>query len=635
MLDRIWKVHSRSDRHGVESRTGSKHSRRQPLVEFLEGRQLLAASLAPITSFSVPAQLGYQLPLNGSGTTDPSQTFTATSSNPNIKVSVAQGQFWTVTVSHMPAPNTSDITIDNESMTFQLFGDLTPITAARIATLTSENYYTTATLPNSNPAGPGKYIPRITSVSSSGFSAIQGGSGSPTSTSSFSGLPPIATEPVQQLAFTGSNQLAMANTGQPDSTDAQFFITNGTVSQSVQQTFDFNYTLVGQLVSGQQTVTNLSQVAVQDNTPPPGGTAELSQPITPVVINSATLSSTNPNGVLHIDTTSAAAGQTATITVTAHDPTGNTTMTQSFTVTVSAYNGPSNPVINFVPFASPVSAATTVNTPVTVQLAGKSGYPDATNPGTLTYKLTSQPTKGTISQFNATTGTLVYTPNKNYTGPDTFQYTVLGSGPQSAPNNIPSQPGTVTMTVGAANTGAVHLITNSRLPASDVLIVTPLPRTDHGTDSIVISQQVDSTVPGGQKIVVTVNGIPDLTQPAANLLQQIIVYGGKASTDINVLPGVSTTIPITLDGGHGGHNVIQAGGGPTREHGWFGHTLLIGGTGPDTMIGRKGFVRFKPTASTKVIYAGNINPRWKHRTVTPTGTFYRYVDGRLVPVLTT
>jgi hypothetical protein len=332
---------------------------------------------------------------------------------------------------------------------------------------------------------------------------------------------------------------------------------------------------------------------------------------------------------LHIDTTSATAGETATITVTAKDPTDDTTATQSFTVTVSAYSGPSSPVINFVPFASPVSASTTVNAPVTVQLAGKSGYPDATNPGTLTYELTSQPANGTISQFNATTGTLVYTPNKNFAGPDTFQYKVIGSGPQSAPNNIPSQAGTVTMTVGPADTGAVHLIDN------DVLVVTPLPRTDHGTDNIVVSQQADSTVSGGQKIVVLVNGVPDLIQPPADSLLQIIVFGAKASTDINVLPDVSASIPITLDGGHGGHNVIQAGAGPTREHAWFGHTLLIGGTGSDSMVGRKGFVRFKPTTTTNLIYAGSIEPRWKHRTVEPSGTYYRYVKGRLVPVLTT
>src|SRR5271157_1139243 len=157
MLDRILKVNSRSGRHGAGSRPGSKHTRRQPLVEVLEGRQLLTASLAPITSFTVPAGMGYQLPLDGSGSTSSNQTYKATSSNPNIiKVSVAphvssatpqtanQPQYWTITVSHTPA-NSSDVTINNESMTFQLFGDLTPQTVARIATLSNpnDNYYTT------------------------------------------------------------------------------------------------------------------------------------------------------------------------------------------------------------------------------------------------------------------------------------------------------------------------------------------------------------------------------------------------------------------------------------------------------------------------------------------------------------
>ncbi|HKM53956.1 MAG TPA: hypothetical protein VJY33_11140, partial [Isosphaeraceae bacterium] len=88
----------------------------QPLLEVLEDRRLLSASLATIPALTVPAQLGYQLPLDGSGTTDPSQTFTATSSNPELQVSVAQGPFWTLTISHQPA-SSSDVTINNETMT--------------------------------------------------------------------------------------------------------------------------------------------------------------------------------------------------------------------------------------------------------------------------------------------------------------------------------------------------------------------------------------------------------------------------------------------------------------------------------------------------------------------------------------
>src|SRR4051794_7607893 len=83
-----------------------------PDREILEGRELMTASLAPLPDVSVPAQLGYQVALDGSATTSPSQSFQAASSNPAIKVSVAQGQFWTITVSHSPA-SSSDVTIDH------------------------------------------------------------------------------------------------------------------------------------------------------------------------------------------------------------------------------------------------------------------------------------------------------------------------------------------------------------------------------------------------------------------------------------------------------------------------------------------------------------------------------------------
>ena len=186
----------------------------QPLPEVLEDRRLLSASLAPIPALTVPAQLGYQLPLDGSGTTDPSQNFTATSSNPEIQVSVAQGPFWTLSISNQPA-SSSDVTINNETMTFRLFQDLTPNTVNRIETLTNDGYFTKGFPANSPPTPPGQYIPRITSVASTGFSVIQGGSSSPISTNSSSGIPPINTEPVQQLAYTGQGSLRWPIQGYP------------------------------------------------------------------------------------------------------------------------------------------------------------------------------------------------------------------------------------------------------------------------------------------------------------------------------------------------------------------------------------------------------------------------------------
>ncbi len=49
---------------------------------------------------------------------------------------------------------------------------------------------------------------------------------------------------------------------------------------------------------------------------------------------------------------------------------------------------------------------------------------------------------------------------------------------------------------------------------------------------------------------------------------------------------------------------LKAAAAETREHGWFGYTTLIGGTGPNQLIGLAGHVKFKPTKSTTVIFAG-------------------------------
>ena len=60
---------------------------------------------------------------------------------------------------------------------------------------------------------------------------------------------------------------------------------------------------------------------------------ETTEPVNPLTISSATLSSTNPNGTLIIDTTQAVQDMTSTITVTATDTANGTQDTQTFGVT--------------------------------------------------------------------------------------------------------------------------------------------------------------------------------------------------------------------------------------------------------------------------------------------------------------
>jgi cyclophilin family peptidyl-prolyl cis-trans isomerase len=770
---------------------------------------LLTASLALLPSISAPDYLGSQVALNGSGSNVPTQTFAVSSSNPDIKATVAQGKFLTYNVSHQAAAGVSnDISFGINSpatVVVQLFDDLVPMTTSKIEGFVNQGFYNGLQLfrvANQFP-GPNDYI-------------IQGGSAN--NTNNFkSGLPgtPFGNEIVQQIAFTNPGQLAMANTGQPNSNDTQYFFTSGTAS-NLSQNQTNGFTIFGQVVSGQNVVNQMTQVAL-----PTGGT----QPVSPIVVNSETLSNTNPNGVIHIDTTQARVGETSVITVTATDPTTNTTQTQSFQVTVApntntvypitlrpvAFQGqqvysPSSPkaiqlqassansgnpityaitsqpqngtisqfnastgtlvytpnpgfqgqdslqftvtnttanltsdpaTVTFSTTPLPPTAATITltvpnGTPTAVQLTGNSQNLAANQ--AISYALTSQPTRGTVSAFNASTGTFFYTPKTGATGTDSFQYTVTTVGapnpgltsqpaavnislvntpvaPTAAPvsatsrlgesvkvqlqgnsqnpganqaltYSLVSQPtkgtitgfdvnaGTFTYTPlpGASGTDTFqYMVTTSGAPnpglasqpatvtvsivespidthavrlVGTVLVVTPPPGdfTSTGKNVIRLSQTNDRADITQDRIQVFINGQLDQMMPADANVTQIVVYGGKQGNTITVDPGLDSTIPVTLIGGHGPRhtNIIQAGTGPTVEQSWFGKSKLIAGSGVNGLIGRASPIKFRPTTATDVIFAGMPhNFERTGRRIPPGGTFYKLgKHGRIVPIPT-
>jgi peptidoglycan hydrolase-like protein with peptidoglycan-binding domain len=92
---------------------------------------------------------------------------------------------------------------------------------------------------------------------------------------------------------------------------------------------------------------------------------------------------------------------------------------------------------NTAPFGSSLSLQTNAGVGVNATLG-------ATGTGPFTYTITSNPLNGTVGSFNSSTGTFTYTPNTNYTGRDTFSYTVSNSAGVSAPM-------TVTVNVGSSN----------------------------------------------------------------------------------------------------------------------------------------------------------------------------------------
>jgi cyclophilin family peptidyl-prolyl cis-trans isomerase len=618
MLDRIrlGRFQPRWPSEGINPRTG-RRTARQPLVEVLEGRQLLTASLAPISNQTVPAQQGLTLPLDGTGTTD-DQTFTVTSSNPDVGASIASGDFWTLDVNYNGSPSSF-----SGPLTFQLFGNLTPNTVSNIENFTNDGYYNDT----------GMYITRIVNnfPDATDF-VIQGGAPNPDGEGS-SNQPgtPFPNENLQQLAFTGTDQLAMANAGvtTAGTNDTQFFITTGSPNSEL----GYNYTIFGQLVPNPTSETS-AQTLLSDLTAVPVTTNASGEDSLPIVepTYSASLSTANPSGALIIDTTQATAGETSTITVTATDPTDGTTTSQSFLVTVGAYTGPtaSNLIqtINFKPLANPTTATTSADTSTSVTLNGAGTFPVSGVAQDLTYTLLSQPAHGTITNFNSATGTLTYTPAPGYMGPDTFQYDVTSAGPNTTAPAATSNTGTVTVTVGAAApvvTGAVQLVGNT-------LLITPVPHAGHVTNYVDVIQVPSTATSTTPVIEVYVNNQLDTTQPLVSDLEDIVVYGTRAARNIITIDP-SVTVPAVISGGHGFRNKLKAGSTETLEQSWFGHTVMVGGSGPNQLIGKAGQVKFKPTSSTDLIFAGSPQRRTALLNPTPPqGTFYVYKKGKLIAV---
>src|SRR5204863_6100018 len=78
--------------------------------------------------------------------------------------------------------------------------------------------------------------------------------------------------------------------------------------------------------------------------------------------------------------------------------------------------------VNDPPVAQSASFGVDENKAVAITLQGDDGDPEVNQ--VLTFALTVNPQHGTLSGFDPATGALVYTPNANYFGADSFKFTV-------------------------------------------------------------------------------------------------------------------------------------------------------------------------------------------------------------------
>lgn len=124
--------------------------------------------------------------------------------------------------------------------------------------------------------------------------------------------------------------------------------------------------------------------------------------------------------------------------------------------------------------AAPVAASFSTAVPVNAQSALQLQGSDAD--GTpLTYAIASGPSHGTLSQFSASTGAVIYTPTANYVGSDSFTYTVASGGDTTAP-------ATVTLTVTAAKTRVIDTVSCGGAPCTGTVtfILTKVSSTPSG-----------------------------------------------------------------------------------------------------------------------------------------------------------
>ena len=300
-------------------------------------------------------------------------------------------------------------------------------------------------------------------------------------------------------------------------------------------------------------------------------------------------------------------------------------------VTVNVGSFSTAPTIK--PVQTPITASVSQN--VNIQLS-------ATNPsgGQLTYTVQGGLTNGAFTAVqNATAsvdanGLVTVVPNPGYIGPIDLlvgvrdQTNRAGTGqPLDSPTNFSTE-NIVINVVQPTGTGAVRFILDSSTSSTGNLVITPLPRPSKTAKNTIDVTQQD----GNMEVIV--NGSIDLNQPALNDVESIIVYGSKAKDRITIDPSI--TVPVTLNGGTAGSHVLTAGGGPTREQGWYGTNVEKQGQSNNYLFGRKGKVTFVPGAGTSdVTFAGTPVParghsRIRHLPPVPKGTFFKFVGTKLV-----
>jgi cyclophilin family peptidyl-prolyl cis-trans isomerase len=334
------------------------------------------------TNVTMPAGRTFQMPLTASDPMGSPLTFSLVSiSTTNVTGTIAStnNRSLLLDVSGVDATNGAF----NGDLVLQLYEDLTPLTTARIIQLAKSGFYNGLT-----------FHRVIQDFMCQGGDPLGNGTGG-------TGIK-FDDEFVASLTFSGFGQLAMANSGD-DSNDSQFFITDSDLSladpmRQPTSWLNFNHTIFGQLTRGFDVHQKILATPVSGSTP-----------ITPVVINSASVFTNKQEAVLRLSAAQGFAG-TANVTVNVMNTNGQSAST-TIQVTVVANT------VNSPPFLGPIPAnlITTQNIAKTFELTVTDVDNDPTNLSLTDATNPNQFPTG-LSNFTYNSGVLTLIPNLNFIG---------------------------------------------------------------------------------------------------------------------------------------------------------------------------------------------------------------------------
>jgi cyclophilin family peptidyl-prolyl cis-trans isomerase len=482
-----------------------------------------APTLGPVADQTLLLGAPLHVPLDGFDSDMHALSYSVSSDNADVIAELRLGnRSMRIHVEYVGDGTPADPSFSGD-LVFELFEDLAPQTTSHIIQLIQDGFYDGVTF-------------HRVAEDQTGHFVIQGGD--PTGTGGGgSNLGEFDDEFHVALQHTSVGILSMAKAGD-DTNDSQFFITGYDT-----RFLDFNHSVFGRLVEGEDIRQKIADVPVDVN----------DKPIRPVTMTSVTLFTDTQNKVLTLRTgAGATASETATITVDVSDGQGGTVQ-QTFEVTTATDPHDAAPFLPPIPIIQ-----TTANTPVQVTIP----WIDADGGEVPIFSIVPSSNPNLGLAIDSATGVLTVTPASGLTGVHSVIVRVRNASSdfdqQAVPILIapaaPSAPDLVTASdTGSSTSDNITRLDNStganqlQFVVNNVIAGALVQLTVGGVS---IGQ---GTVPAGAtSITITTNGTLDLTDGVHNVIAVQVLVGqqvnvGNFVDTVDLVSDPSQAFSFTVD----------------------------------------------------------------------------------------